>query len=79
MSDLEASIYPFEVPEKIFIMVKGLDHADLYDAPWVPITTVKAEALAKLCDVFRKEVFRKAGKTDPELSRGVLEDRGRSV
>lgn len=37
------------------------------EAPKYPLVEVPAEDLASLCDHFRSEVFRKAGKTDPAL------------
>lgn len=39
------------------------------EAPKYALTDVPAEDLASLCDHFRAEVFRKAGKADPAAER----------
>ena len=38
----------------------------LVEAPTYPLSEVPAEDLASLCDQFRGEIFRKAGKADPK-------------
>jgi hypothetical protein len=39
----------------------------MVEAPSYPLSEVPAEDLASLCDHFRSEIFRKAGKDDPAL------------
>jgi len=41
----------------------------LKDAPSWALSEVDADVLAQMCDDFRAEVFRKAGKADPGASR----------
>lgn len=36
------------------------------ESPSYPLKDVPAEDLAEMCDAFRAEVFRKAGKADPK-------------
>jgi hypothetical protein len=36
------------------------------EAPSIPLSELDADALSLLCDEFRAEVFRKAGKRDPD-------------
>lgn len=39
-----------------------------HEGPKWELSEVDAEALAQLCDEFRAEVFRKAGKPDPAVA-----------
>lgn len=36
------------------------------DAPGIPLGEINADVLSMLCDDFRAEVFKKAGKVDPQ-------------
>jgi hypothetical protein len=50
---------PFSVPNYVLSKI----------ANPIPISELDAEELSKLCDKFREEIFRKAGKTDPKLAK----------
>lgn len=74
---IEINLLPFDVPD--FVMEKR-EPAPAPAAPALPESAARpirhaitlhlkempAETLSKMCDEYRKEVFKKAGKTDPE-------------
>lgn len=48
-----------------FVMPPRKRQDGFQETPGLPLKEVDADTLAALCDEFRAEVFKKAGKTDP--------------
>ena len=61
--DSHIEVQPFRVPN--FAMLKKTVSTDLDRDEKVPLAAISAEDLERLCDNFRSEVFRKAGKEFP--------------
>ncbi len=66
---MKIELHPFPVPDSVTQKAapqprqNGIQFATKYQLSGLDETT-----LADMCDAFRKEIFRKAGKTDPALS-----------
>lgn len=59
-------IQPFNVPNFVVPQMPGGQKQDGITFPrGIPLRDVDAEELATMCDNFRREIFRKAGKKDP--------------
>lgn len=61
---IEVKLKPFTVPNFV-IGITGTSEAP----PSFPIADMTAEALDDLCTQFRRDVFKKAEKHDPDLDR----------
>lgn len=60
------SLRPWTVPNFASIEMPPRPRQDgPHEAPSLPLAEIPAVALSDLCDDFRREVFRKAGKRDP--------------
>lgn len=65
---MNIELQPWAAPNFVIMVTpprprqEGIHHVSTF-----PLQAVDADALAKMCDDFRAEVFRKAGKTDPAL------------
>ena len=64
---LNMELQPFTTPNFVRLAVEAGD-ASKEGYP-VAIKDLDAETLEALCDQFRKELFAKAGKRDPDLDR----------
>ncbi len=60
---MNIKLKPFNVPN---FALQQMPAGHRNDVPSYPLKDIPAEDLAELCDTFRAEIFRKAGKTDPE-------------
>lgn len=57
---IEVEVNSFTVP--VYARIENADHTDAYS---VPLSSLDSDTLSRLCDEFRGEVFRKAGKSEP--------------
>ncbi len=65
---MNVPLAPFTTPNFVSFQMPARPRQEgMAHAVGLPIAQVPAEDLAKLCDDFRAEVFRKAGKTDPAV------------
>ena len=63
---LQVELQPFQTPNFVRAVVKaGLKQDGMQEIPCYPLSDLDSLTLAKLCDDFRAEVFRKAGKEQP--------------
>lgn len=63
---MKIKLRPFIVPNFVLLETGvGRRQDGFKESPSYPLKDVPAEDLAQLCDEFRAEVFRKAGKIDP--------------
>ena len=71
VSGIEIPRLPWNVPN--FVLLQG-PVGRRQDGPQqgmtLPLASVQAEVLAEMCDEFRAEIFRKAGKVDPATAGG---------
>lgn len=67
MSEQKIKLAPWDVPA----YVRAEFRKSISMTPEWPITEIDADALSSLCDEFRAEVFRKAGKADPNPPAGA--------
>lgn len=66
---LELELQPFTTPNFVRLAVDPVD-ASKEGFP-IPLKDLDAETLEDLCIRFRADVFKKAGKQDPQFSRPV--------
>lgn len=66
MAKIGISVEPFMIPNFVRRAKKSSAQGDDSD-PAFPLRDVDADALSALCDQFRADVFKQAGKTDPRL------------
>lgn len=63
---MNVKLIPFQTPNFVRAEIPvRLRQEGLTESPAWPLSEVDAESLAKLCDDFRAEIFRKAAKGDP--------------
>lgn len=63
---LKIELQPFKVPDFVLAVEKpGLREEGISWAQSYPLSDLDVETLEALCDAFRVEVFRKAGKQMP--------------
>lgn len=68
---------PFSTPNFVMQeMPPGSRIEGFKELPSYPLRDVPAEDLAEMCDEFRAEVFRKAGKADPALPAPPIVEQG---
>lgn len=61
---------PWEIPDGVHInMPPGKRQDGFIVAKPISLKDVDAEILAQLCNRFRKDVFKAAGKEDPEIAK----------
>lgn len=66
MPVMKLELQPFSTPNFALAKVRsGLRQEGIIEGPKWPLSEVDADTLSELCDEFRAEVFRKAGKADP--------------
>lgn len=66
MVETKIELVPWVVPNFVSAKMPPRPRQDGWsEGPKWPLAEVEAETLARLCDDFRAEVFRKAGKPDP--------------
>lgn len=63
---IDVTLEPFSIPFFVRRNPKSAVPGDDNSAAF-PLSDVDANALSALCDQFRADVFKKAGKTDPRL------------
>ena len=61
MADIKMLAIPFGTPN--FVLLKYAHSGS--EGPKLPINAVDADVLSQMCDDFRAEIFRRAGKPDP--------------
>lgn len=67
MPEMTMKLKPWLVPNFVTSeMPPGQRQDGFREAPTWPLSEIPADVLAEMCDDFRAEVFRKAGKTDPK-------------
>ena len=65
-ANIEIDLKPFTVPNYVSVKQEpGLKQDGLQEAKNYHVSELSVETLSKMCDVFRKDVFRKAGKLIP--------------
>ena len=63
---LQVELQPFQTPNFVRAVGKpGLKQDGMQELPCYPLSDLDSLTLDKLCDDFRAEVFRKAGKEQP--------------
>ena len=65
--NIEVKLKPFQVPN--FVLVEptpGRRDEGMKEPSKFHLSDLDSDSLAKLCDEFRKQVFAKAGKTEPD-------------
>lgn len=66
MAEMKLKLQPFTTPNFVIATrPPGTRREGIQEAPKWALSDVDADTLAKLCDEFRAEVFKKAGKDDP--------------
>lgn len=66
---MKIELNPFVTPSFVSEKSKPRNRGEGFKInPSWPLSEVDADTLAQLCDDWRVEVFRKAGKVDPELA-----------
>jgi hypothetical protein len=64
--EVKIKLRPFMTPNFVLQELSPGSRSEGYQqGPSYPLSDVPAEDLAAMCDEFRAEIFRKAGKTDP--------------
>lgn len=63
MASIKLDTIPWNVPN--FVRLNNTKSHPAGDTTGLPLKSVPAETLAQMCDEYRAEVFRKAGKKDP--------------
>ena len=67
---LQVELQPFQTPNFVRAVVSpGLKQDGMQELPAYPLSDLDSETLDKLCNDFRAEVFRKAGKEQPPTCR----------
>lgn len=63
---LNLKLKPFQVPNFVLAdLPPGLKQDGIKELPSFPLSALDAATLTGMCDAFRDEVFRKAGKERP--------------
>ncbi len=63
---MEVELQPFQTPDFVFAVSKpALKQQGMQELPRYPLSDLDPMTLDRLCDDFRAEVFRKAGKEQP--------------
>lgn len=66
MAELKLALVPFTVPNYVSLKMPPRPKQDgVQPLPSFALSEIDAGVLSDLCDEFRVEVFRKAGKPDP--------------
>ena len=66
MPDVKLAVVPWSVPNFVILQFAPRPRQEGFtEAPKLELAAVEADTLAQMCDDFRAEVFRKAGKPDP--------------
>ncbi len=64
---IEVELNPWLAPSCVTVKAKpGLKQEGMKESQVIDIWDLDEKTLAGLCDEFRREVFRKAGKKDPQ-------------
>lgn len=64
---MNIKLKPFGTPSfAILIMPAGKRQDGFTPTDGIPLREIDAEELSDMCDAFRAEIFKKAGKPDPE-------------
>ena len=63
---MNITLLPWQTPNYVIGQMPSRPRQDgIHESPKWHVSEVDAEDLARLCDAFRAEIFRKAGKPDP--------------
>lgn len=67
MASIKVDLCPWSVPNFVRLRTPARPRQEGIkpDSEGLPLSVVPVEALVQLCEEFRAEVFRKAGKPDP--------------
>jgi hypothetical protein len=66
MGKITVELRPFNVPNFVLqVMAPGKRQDGVKEAPSYALSELDAGTLSEMCDDFRLEIFRKAGKEDP--------------
>jgi len=67
MSKVEVELQPMRIPNFILGVAKpGRKQDGFREGPKWSLSEISEETLSELCNQFRKDVFEKAGKVDPQ-------------
>jgi hypothetical protein len=61
---MKLKLKPFSTPNYVIAEKPGRKE-DFQTAPVFPLREIEADELAEMCDEYRKNIFKKAGKKDP--------------
>jgi len=67
MAEIRLSLKPFTVPNYVSVQ-QPPSNEDRHTDAFHPLAALDANVLAEMCDEFRADVFRKAGKPDPSCT-----------
>lgn len=68
MAEMKIELLPFQVPNFVIQKMPARPKQDgVVESPKFALADVDPVTLGNLCDEFRAEVFRKAGKADPDV------------
>lgn len=59
---VEIEIQPFTIPNYVILKIPGDSNTRTEGAKTLPLKELSSETLDKLCEDFKSEVFKKAGK-----------------
>lgn len=66
MTQIKLGLNPFQTPNYVSVKRPPRPRQDGWqESPTIPLRELDEQALSELCDAFRAEVFKKAGKQDP--------------
>lgn len=64
--EMKVKLRPFQTPNYVIAESKpGLRQDGIFECPKWHVKEVNEHTLSKLCDQFRRDIFEKAGKSDP--------------
>lgn len=66
-ANVEVPIQPFSIPHYVRREKKGAGPGDPDAEAAFELSAIDPQTLSSLCDQFRADVFKQAGKTDPRL------------
>jgi hypothetical protein len=66
-ANVEVAVQPFSIPHFVRRDKKNAGPGDPDAEAAFELSAIDAQTLSALCDQFRADVFKKAGKTDPRL------------
>lgn len=63
--EMSIDVEPFHIQEYVYTISGKTEQGCAKPNEGIHISKLEAEALSKMCDIWRKEMFEEAGKNDP--------------